>query len=187
MKTNRNIILIALIILIAFGAGLGWRWVQGTPYYALYQIGAGLKNRDLNTFLTYVDVESILSQQVSGSLPSLLSSLNASGSLGKIAGPLGGIKVQLTPEINKGLSNVVIQQLRDYLENPKNPTLPSSFLLISRAHFKVKQDYALVTLTYKKDQLRMGMRKQEGTWRVVELSPEDTQRLIKTYLLPQSK
>ncbi len=187
MKTNRNIILIVLVVLLAFGAGLFWRWVQGTPYYALYQIGAGLKNRDLNTFLTYVDVESILSQQASGSLPSLLSSLNASGSLGKIAGPLDGIKIQLTPEINKGLSNLVIQQLRDYLENPKNPTLPSSFLLISRAHFKVKQDYALVTLAYKKDQLRMGMRKQEGTWRVVELNPEDTQRLIKTYLLPPSK
>ena len=162
MKTNRNIILIVLVVFIAFGAGLAWRWVQGTPYYALYQIGAGLKNRDLNTFLTYVDVESILSQQVSGSLTSLLSSLNESSSLGKIAGPLGGIKVQLTPEINKGLSNVVIQQLRDYLENPKNPTLPSSFLLISRAHFKVKQDYALVTLTYKKDQLRMGYAKTGG-------------------------
>ncbi len=187
MKTNRNIILIVLAVFIAFGAGLSWRWVQGTPYYALYQIGAGLKNRDINTFLTYVDVESILSQQVSGSLTSLLSSLNESSSVGKIAGPLGGIKIELTPEINKGLSNVVIQQLRDYLENPKNPALPSSFFLLYLAHFKVKQDYALVTLTYEKDQLRMGLRKQEGTWRVVELNPEDTQRLIKTYLLPPSK
>ena len=178
MNKNRKVFIIILVVILAFGAGLGWRWVQGTPYYALYQIGAGLKNRDLNTFLTYVDVESILSQQVSGSLSSLLSSLNGSGSVGKIAGPLGGIKIQLTPEINKSLSHVIIQQLRDYLENPKNSTLPSSFLLISRAHFKVKQDYALVTLAYKKDQLRMGMRKQEGTWRVVELNPEDTQRLI---------
>src|SRR5512135_627803 len=102
MKTNRNIILIALVIFIAFGAGLGWRWVQGTPYYALFQIGSGLKNRDLNTFLTYVDVESILGQQASGAIGSLLSSLNESGALGKIAGALGGIKIQLTPETNKG-------------------------------------------------------------------------------------
>lgn len=188
MKTNRNIILIVLIVLLAFGAGLGWRWAQGTPYYALYQIGAGLKNRDLNTFLAYVDVESILSKQASGSsLSSLLSSLNESSSLGKIAGSLGGIKIQLTPEMNKGLSNLVIQQLRDYLENPKNSTLPSSFILLSLAHLKVKQDHALVTLTYDKDQLRMGMQKQEGIWRVVELDQDDTLRLIKTYLLPVSK
>lgn len=184
MKTNRNIILIGLVVFLAFGAGLGYRWFQGTPYYALYQIGAGLKNRDINTFLSYVDVESILNQQISGSLSALLSSLNPSGSLGKLAGPLGEIKIQLTPEINKGLSDLVIQQLRTFLENPKNPTLPSSFLLLTLADFKVKEDSALVTLKQDKDRLRMGLRKQEGFWRVVELNPEDTQRLIKIYLLP---
>lgn len=187
MKTNRTKILSILIVCLAFGTGLTWRWVQGTPYYSLYQVGAGLKNRDLNTFLTYVDLESILNQQVSGSLSSLLSSLNPSGPLGKIAGPLGDIKIQLTPEVNRGLSTLVSQQLRDYLENPKNPTLPSSFLLLTRAHFTIKQDKALVTLKQDKDQLRMGMKKQKGLWRVVEINPEDTQRLIKNYLLPAPK
>ena len=176
-----------MVVFLAFGAGLGYRWLQGTPYYALYQIGAGLKNRDINTFLSYVDVESILDQQISGSLSALLSSLNTSGSLGKFAGPLGEIKIQLTPEINKGLSDLVVQQLRTFLENPKNPTLPSSFLLLTLADFQVKEDSALVTLKQDKDQLRIGMRKQEGFWRVVELNPEDTQRLIKTYLLPPPK
>jgi hypothetical protein len=28
------------------------------------------------------------------------------------------------------------------------------------------------------------MRKAAGTWRVIEFNPEDTQRLIKKYLLP---
>jgi hypothetical protein len=187
MKKDRNTIIIVLVISLAFGLGLSWRWVQGTPYYSLYQIGAGLKNRDLDTFLAYVDLESVLNQQVSGSLSSLLSSLNSSGSLGKIAGPLGDIKIQVTPEVNKGLSTLVSQQIRAYLENPKNPTLPSSFLLLSLAKVKVNQDNALVTMRHDKDQLRMGMKKQEGFWRVVELNPEDTQRLIKTYLLPAPK
>jgi len=184
MKKNRKTIVIILVVSLAFGAGLTWRWVQGTPYYALYQIGAGLKNRDLNKVLTYVDLESILNQQISGPISSILSSLAASSPLGKIAGPLGGIKIQLTPEINKGLSDLVIRYLREYLENKKNSTLPSSFLLLTLARFKVKQDYALVTLKHDQDQLRMGMKKQAGIWRVVELNPEDTQRLIKTYLLP---
>ncbi|MGA3084796.1 MAG: hypothetical protein ABSE95_08365 [Thermodesulfobacteriota bacterium] len=184
MKNKRNIILIILVITLAFGAGLLWRWIQGTPYYALYQIGASLKNRDLNTFLTYVDVESILNQQVSGSISTLLSSLTNSNSIGKIAGNLGEIKIQLNPEANKGLSKIAKQQLQNYLENPKNPTLPSSFLLVSLAKFDVKNGYALVTLKKDQDQLRMGLRKQEGIWRVVELNPEDTQRLIKTYLSP---
>jgi hypothetical protein len=187
MKKNKNTIIITLVVCLAFGAGLSWRWVQGTPYYALYQIGAGLKNRDLNRVLTYVDLESVLSQQISGPISNILSSLTAAGPLGKIAGPLGGIKIQLTPEINKGLSDLVVRYLREYLENQKNATLPSSFLLLSLAHFKVKQDYALVTLKHDQDQLRMGMKKQEGTWRVIELNPEDTQRLIKTYLLPPPK
>ena len=187
MKTNRTIVIAVLIIFLAFGAGLLWRWIQGTPYYALYQIGASLKNRDLNTFLTYVDVESILNQQVSGSISTLLSSLTNSNSIGKIAGNLGEIKIQLNPEANKGLSKIAIQQLQNYIENPKNPTLPSSFLLFTLADFKVKQDDALVTLKKDQDQLRMGMRRQEGIWRVVELNPEDTQRLIKTYLSPPPK
>ena len=138
MKKNRTILIAVLIIALAFGAGLLWRWVQGTPYYALYQIGAGLKNRDLNTFLTYVDVESILNQQASESISALLSSLTASGSVGKIAGPLGEIKIKISPEFNKGLSNLAIRQLQDYLENPKNPTLPSSFLLLTAAQFNSK-------------------------------------------------
>jgi hypothetical protein len=184
MKKNKKLIVIALIIGLAFGAGLFWRWVQGTPYYALYQIGSGLKNRDVDTFLSYVDVDSILSQQASGAIASLLSSLNTSGSPGNITGLLGGIKIQLTPETNKELSRLVIQQIREYLENPKHPALPSSFFLLYLAHFKVNQDYALVTLKRDRDQLRMGMRKQEGTWRVMELNPEDTRTLIKTYLLP---
>ena len=33
----------------------------------------------------------------------------------------------------------------------------------------------------------MGMKKQEGLWRVMELNPEDTQKLIKTYLLPSNQ
>ena len=187
MKTNRTILIAVLIIALGFGSGLLWRWVQGTPYYALYQIGAGLKNRDLNTFLTYVDVESILNQQASQSISNLLSSLTASSSVGKIAGPLGEIKIKISPDFNKGLSNLAIRQLQDYLENPKNPTLPSSFLLLTAAQFTVKQDYTLVTLKKDQDQLRMGMQKQEGIWRVKELNPEDTQRLIKTYLLPSQK
>ncbi len=187
MKTNRTIVVAILIICLAFGAGLLWRWVQGTPYYALYQIGAGLKNRDLNTFLTYIDVESILNQQVSGSISTLLSSLTASSSIGQIASSLGEIKIHLTPETNKGLSKLAVQQLQKYLEDPKNSTLPSVFALLALADFKVKQNYALVTLKKDKDQLRMGLRKQEGIWRVVELNPEDTQRLIKTYLSPPPK
>lgn len=187
MKKNKNTILITLVISLAFGAGLFWRWVQGTPYYALYQIGAGLKNRDLNTLLIYIDMESVLKQQVSESFSTLFNSLNNAGPLGKFAGPLAGIKIQVTPEINQGLSNLAVQQLREYLENPKNSTLPSSFLLLSLATFSIRQDYALVTLKHDQDQLRMGMRKSEGFWRVVELNPEDTQRLIKTYLLPAPK
>ena len=187
MKTNRTIVITILIICLAFGAGLLWRWVQGTPYYALYQIGAGLKNRDLNTILTYVDLESILDQQVSGVVSSLLSTLNVPAPAGNITSPLGEIKIQLTPETNKGLSKLAVQQLQKYLEDPKNSTLPSSFMLLALADFKVKQGYALVTLKKDKDQLRMGMRKQEGLWRVEELNPEDTQRLIKTYLLTSHK
>jgi hypothetical protein len=186
MTTSRTIIIGVVIILLAFGAGLCWRGVQGTPYYALYQIGSGLKNRDINTFITYVDVEAILNQQGS-SIKNLLSSLTASSSLGNIAGPLGEIKIQLPTEVYKSLSHLVIQQIRDYLENLKNPTLPSSFLLLTISRVQVNQDRALVTMKHDKDQLRMTMRKQKGIWRVVELEPEDTHRLIKTYLLPPAK
>jgi hypothetical protein len=187
MKKHRTILISVLIIALALGAGLSWRWVQGTPYYALYQIGVALKNRDLNTFLTYVDVESILGHQASESISSLLSSLTASNTVGRIAGSLGEIKIKITPEGNKSLSLLAIQQLQNYLENPQNPTLPSSFGLLALAGFSVKKDYALVTLKKDRDQLRMGMQKQEGLWRVKELNPEDTRRLIRTYLLPPKK
>ncbi|HMK64703.1 MAG TPA: hypothetical protein VK564_02840, partial [Thermodesulfobacteriota bacterium] len=130
MKLNKKIILVVIVILMAFGAGLTWRWIQQTPYFALYQIGAGLKNRDLNTVLTYVDLESVLNQQISGTLSGLLTSLAASSPLGKISGPAADIKIQITPESNKGLKGLVLPFFQGYLENPQNPTLPSSFALI---------------------------------------------------------
>ncbi|MBI4764542.1 MAG: hypothetical protein HY787_08050 [Deltaproteobacteria bacterium] len=186
MKKNRNTIIIIIVVALAFGAGLLWRWVQGTPYYALYQIGAGLKNRDLPTFLTYVNLESILNQQISESVSKLLSQA-ASETVDRITGPLGEIKIKITPEGDKSLSNLAIGQLQNYLQNKENPTLPSSFTLLALAGINVKKDYALVTLKKDKELLRMGMKKQEGLWRVVELNPEDTQKLIKTYLLPPKK
>jgi hypothetical protein len=185
MKKNKKTILVIIIVILAFGAGLTWRWIQQTPYFALYQIGAGLKNRDLNTVLTYVDLESILNQQISGTLSGLLSSLAASSPLGKISGQAGEIKIQITPESNKGLKGLVLPFLQHYLENPQNPTLPSSFALVYLAQVKVKDDNALVTLMSEKDQLRLGMHNQAGVWRIVEINSEDAQRLIKTYLIPR--
>jgi hypothetical protein len=175
--------LIILVLIVAFGSGLLARWVQGTPHFALYKIGASLKNRDVNSFLVYVDTETILSQQVSQSLSALVKSIPPSNPLSQLIGSQGEIKLQLSPEINKSASALIIQRLRDYLGDPKNPTLPSSFALLALARIKTKGDYALVTLSYEKEQLRMGLRKNQGIWRVVELNPEDTQRLIKTYLL----
>ena len=179
---NRTVLIAVLVIFLAFGAGLFWSWLQGTPYYSLYQIGAGLKNRDINTIVTYVDMEAVLNQQVSESISPLLNSLVSSSSLGKLTGPLE-LKIKLSSEANRGLSRLAIDQLRIYLENPENNTLPSSFLLLTVADFKTKGDYALVSLTVEKEHLRLGMRKQDGLFRVVEINPEDAQRLIKTYLL----
>jgi hypothetical protein len=187
MKKNRSVFIIAIVVFLAFSAGLAWRWVQGTPYYAMYQIGAGLKNRDLNTVLTYIDLDSVLNQQVSGTLSALLSNLASSSPLAKMTGPLGEIKIQLTPGMNQGLKELAAGYARRYLENTQNPTLPSSFFLLYLAHFEIKEDSALVTLKYEKDQLRLGLRKQEGIWRVVEINAEDAQRLVKTYLLPPSR
>jgi hypothetical protein len=187
MKNKRFVFIIAIAVFLAFSAGLAWRWVQGTPYYAIYQIGAGLKNRDLNTVLTFIDLDSILSQQVAGTLSGVLSNLASSSPVAKLAGPLGEIKIQVTPGMNQGLKELATGYARTYLENSKNPTLPSSFLLFYLAHFDIKEDYTVVTLKYEKDQLRLGLRKQDGIWRVVEINPEDTQRLIKTYLLPQGR
>jgi hypothetical protein len=185
MKKNRSIIAGLVLIGLAFGLGLTWRWVQETPYYSLYQIGASLKNRDTTTLLTYVDLASILNKQVSGSLSSLLSPLGPSESLKKIIGQLGDLTIQLTPDVNKGLTNIISKRIRDYLDNSQNPTLPSSFMLLTLAEVKAKEDFALVTLKYAKEQLRLGMKKQDGFWRVVELNPEDLRKLLTTYLFKQ--
>jgi hypothetical protein len=105
--------------------------------------------------------------------------------LSPLIGSLGEIKLHVSPETNKNASALIIQRLRDYLGNPANQTLPSSWALLALAKIKTRDDNALVTLRHDKDQLRMALRKTQGPWRVVELNPEDTQRLIKTYLFSQ--
>lgn len=182
-KKNKKTILITVLILLAFALGLGWRWIQGTPYYALYQIGASLKKREVNTFLVYVDLDSILKQQVAESFTTLFKSLTPDNLIGRLLGTLGQFRITLDPGAQAGLSGLVRKELEDYLKNPDNPTIPSAFLLLSLARFNTRGDLSLVTLKQENDQLRMAMRKTGGIWRVVEFNPEDTQRLIKTYLL----
>ncbi|MBI5585218.1 MAG: DUF2939 domain-containing protein [Deltaproteobacteria bacterium] len=180
---NRKTVLIALLIILAFALGLGWRWVQGTPRYALYQIGAALKNRDVARLLMHVDLDSILKQQVAESVSNLLKSTASDHPLGKWLGAIGEFKITLAPGAQSGLSALVRRELEAYLTDPGHPTLPSSFLLLSLAEFHTRGDVSLITLKYEQDQLRLALKKTDGLWRVVELNPEDTQRLIKTYLL----
>jgi hypothetical protein len=180
---KRKALWIAVLILLAFGLGLGWRWVEGTPHYALYQIGAALKNRDTEHLLTYVDLDGILKQQVAESLSSLLKSAASANRLGPLLGALGDVKITVTPGAQAGLSALVRKELEAYLTDPARPALPSAFLLLWAAEFHTRGDVSLVTLKHEKDRLRLAMKKTEGLWRVVELNPEDTQRLIQTYLL----
>jgi hypothetical protein len=183
-KKYKRTIIILLLIGLAFALGLTWRWMEGTPQYALYRIGSSLKNRDIETFLWYVDLDNILTQQVAGSFSTLFKSSNSDSPLGKLLGPLGEVKITLIPGVQNGLTGLARQELEKYFKNQNNPTLPSAFLLLSVAHFNTRDDLSLVTLEKEGDRLRMAMRKTAGTWRVVEFNPEDTQRLIKKYLLP---
>jgi hypothetical protein len=113
----------------------------------------------------------------------LLPSFKLPSALGNISGTLAGLNIKLSPEMNKGLQSLISQNLREYLENPNNPTLSSSFLLLSGAKVKINGDNALVALQHEKDQLRLGMKNQEGIWRIVDLNSEDIRRLLATYPL----
>ncbi|MEW6188165.1 MAG: hypothetical protein AB1585_20805 [Thermodesulfobacteriota bacterium] len=187
METKRLMIIAFLVVCLAFGAGLVWRWVQGTPHYALYQIGSGLKNREIHTLLVHVDPETVLDRQVSEMVSGLIADLTRSETQGKLSTPLGEIKVRLSPEGHKGLARLAVRELEKYLKNRNNPTIPSSFALLALADIQRKGEYALVTLKKDQEQLRMGMKKQEGVWQVVELNPEDTRKIIKTYLLSRGR
>jgi hypothetical protein len=183
IKKYKRPIVILLLIGLAFALGLTWRWMEGTPQYTLYRIGSSLKNRDFETFLLYVDLDNILQHQVADSFSTLFKSSTSDSPLGKLLGPLGEFKITLIPGSQNGLAALARQELANYLKNPNNPTLPSAFLLFSVAQFNTRDDLSLVTLKKEGDQLRMAMRKTGGTWRVMEFNPEDTQRLIRKYLL----
>jgi hypothetical protein len=183
IKKYKRSIIILLLIGLAFALGLTWRWIEGTPQYTLYRIGASLKNRDIETFLLYVDLDNILKQQVAESFSALFKASNSDNPLGKLLEPLGEFKITLIPGVQNGLAGLARQELERYLKNQNNPTLPSAFLLLSVAQFNTREGLSLVTLKNEGDQLRMAMRKTAGTWRVIEFNPEDTQRLIRKYLL----
>jgi hypothetical protein len=184
LKKHKRGVILTLLISLAFGLGLTWRWIEGTPQYALYRIGSSLKHRDVETFLTHVDLDSILKQQVAESFSTLFKRSTADTPLGKLLGPLGEFKITLVPGVQAGLTGLVRQELENYLKNPNNPTLPSAFLLLSLARFNTRDDLSLVLLKQDNDQLRLAMRKTSGTWRVIEFNPEDTRQLIGKYLIP---
>jgi hypothetical protein len=183
IKKYKRWLTVALLLGVAFALGMTWRWIEGTPQYALYQIGASIKNRDIDTLLVYMDLEAILKQQVADSFSALFKDSNSNNPLGKLLGPLGEVKITLVPGVQAGLTGLVRQELEKYLKNQDNPTLPSAYLLLTLASFNTRDDVSLVLLKMDNDQLRLAMRRIAGTWRVIEFNPEDTRQLIKKYLL----
>jgi hypothetical protein len=183
MNKYKRLLAVVLLLGLAFALGLTWRWIEGTPQYALYRIGASLKNRDIDTLLVYFDLDAILKQQGSAPFSALFKGSNANNPLDKLLGSLGEVKITLIPGVQAGLTGLVRQELEKYLKNKNNPTLPSAFLLLSLASFNTREDLSLILLKKDNDQLRMAMRRTAGTWRVIEFNPEDTRQLIKKYLV----
>jgi|YelNatPaOPRAMG01_1025707.scaffolds.fasta_scaffold98674_1 hypothetical protein len=181
MKKRLGLIIALFAVSLAFMAGVFWGWFQGTPYYALYQIGAALSKRQVERLLPFVDFQGMLNRQLAETLSLYLSK---EGARAQQKGPslkVGEIEVRLSPEADKVAADWVVRELRTYLKNKKNPTLPSSFALLAVGRITRKGDYALVTLSAEGERLRLGMKKEEGVWRVVELNAEDVQRLLKGY------
>jgi len=183
IKKYKRWLTVAVLLGLAFALGLTWRWIEGTPQYALYRIGSSIKNRDIDALLVYIDLDTILKQQGTEPFSALFKGSDSNAPLDKLLRPLGEIKITLIPGVQAGLTGLARQELEKYLKNQDNPTLPSAFLLLSLASFNTRNDLSLVLLKKDNDQLRMAMRRTAGTWRVIELNPEDTRQLIKKYIL----
>ncbi|MGD8561647.1 MAG: DUF2939 domain-containing protein [Desulfarculaceae bacterium] len=171
--------LIWVILLLLAGAGFWatWGFFQ-SPYYALYQIGKSIHNRQPRLFLAYVDVKSV----VSGQRESLVEELVPGDDKGVARQLVGGLMSALMPQVVELVKDRVVRVILD----PERENLPTSWALVTAATVTSKDDYALVVLGEPQGgrRLRLGMRRQaeEDQWRVVEINPQDLKALVKDYL-----
>ena len=174
----RRVLLILLLIILAAGAfWASWGFLH-SPYYALYQIGKGIHDRDPGLFLTYVDLDKVLA----GQKESLIEEFAPKDKSDVVS----QIVTALMPQISQMAKDRVIR----YIADPERDNLPSSWTLLPAANVTTNGKYALVVLSDWEEQgrrLRMGMKVDPdmGNWRVVEINSQDLKRLLNEYLEKQ--
>lgn len=144
-----------------------------SPRYSLYQIGKAIYDREPRLFLAYVDVDGIIRGQKDDLVDAFMPREQGNqDTRAAVKGLLGAMMQPLGEQARARVAQVVADPTRD--------NIPHSWTLMLAASIMRNGDYALVTLNNPVDgeRLRLGMRRLEGTWKVVEVDPRDLRRLI---------
>jgi hypothetical protein len=163
--------------MLAGAAFWGTHYILDGPRWALYQIGRAINNHDPRLFLSYVDVDSIVLNQKDIIVEMVVPrERNDDNTRKMVQGLVGAFMGPLTDQLKVRIIKAV--------EDPERQDLPSSLTLAVAASVAVNGEYALVVLVdpEKKRRLRMGMRRTDGQWRVVDLNSQDLKRLAEEYL-----
>ncbi|MEW5914086.1 MAG: DUF2939 domain-containing protein [Thermodesulfobacteriota bacterium] len=166
-----------LLVVLAGAAFWSTHYLLSSPRWALYQIGRAINNHDPRLFLSYVDVDAIVLSQKDAIVEMVVPrERNDDNTRNMVKGLVGAFMGPLTDQVRARVIKAV--------EDTERRDLPSSFTLAVAASVLVNGEYALVVLKEpeKKRRLRMGMRRTEDQWRVVDLDSRDLKRLAEDYL-----
>lgn len=173
----RRILLITLPIVLAVAAFWGANSLLQGPRYALYQIGGALKDGDAGVFLAYVDVPRIIaSQGQAQAKPAENDQANLEDNLRRAVQGVLDVLVTSNPQAFNEQFALAMRQLR-------TEDLPSPWVIAWAANIQQSGDRALVVLADPNsgDRVRLGMLRQEGTWRVVHVDHRDVRMLLEKY------
>ncbi len=171
IRRRRGLVAVVAVGLVVGGVAFAatW-WFLASPYWSLYQIGKGIYERDPRRVLPYLDVARILEGLLQHQT---LKDTSMRSDTKLLAMALGGAMIRA---MEPGFKDMLAQAIAD----PKRRNIESPWVLVLAADVQITGNAASVEIKDPKGQrLRAEMEKRAGRWVVVEVNPEDLEKILK--------
>jgi hypothetical protein len=171
---NRKVFVASVIVVVLLLLG-GFLYVRGTPYYSIYQFAGAVNNRDPETALTYIDVDSIVESLVKG-----ISSGSGNLREGTRKAVVSGITMNME-SVKDGVRQYIIASIRSGEASGETRKESGGIGIGSLNLHQIKKNFiwdlevktegttAFVRLKQKPGQTAKMIKTEEGYWKFTEI------------------
>ncbi len=175
MRTKRGVVVLILIVILLICGFVGWNYVKSTPQYSLYQMYKAVDNRDYESFVKYVDTDSLIDNVVDKALTASQTQQAQEATQKDEWYQLGyqfgqGLVAMMKPALKEQVKTQFKKQIED--GSFKKEYRPAN-LVTAMTKIKTKMDGKIASVELPQenntDTLALKMRQKDSYWQIFDM------------------